>query len=367
MDQGKLTGAVFIDLQKAFDTVEHSVLLSKLPFYGVTGNELMWIESYLSGRFQYVHYDNVKSELQLVKFGVPQGSILGPLLFLIQINDLVKMVDGCRIQMYADDTVIYTSHRDIKVIENTLSTNMTVIKNWLDKNRLIINLKKGKTESMLFGTAKRLCSHSDLKVSLQGHLINFTSKYKYLGMHLDPSLCMSDHLEKVLKKATARIKLLARMRKSMSMLAAKSVYSAHVLPTILYCSTAVLKISDTMTQKFEKLQEKAQKIIYYQANQNRENRFCSILNQKKLKAACLIFKCLHGTSIPAFSSYAEEINHNYKTRNNNASLRLPLLRTEAARKSFWFQGPRCYNELPLEIRSLNSFVLFRSRLKEYYD
>ena len=90
---------------------------------------------------------------------------------------------------------------------------------------------------MLFGTAKRLCSHGDLKVSLQGHLINFTSKYKYLGMHLDPSLSMSDHLQKVLKKAMARINLLARMRKSMSMLAAKkSVYSAHVLSTILYCS-----------------------------------------------------------------------------------------------------------------------------------
>ena len=203
MDQGKLTGAVFIDLQKAFDTVEHSVLLSKLPFYGVTGNELMWIENFLSGRFQYVHYDDVKSELQLVKFGAPQGSILGPLLFFIQINDPSKIVDGCTVQMYADDTVIYTSHRDIKVIENTLSANMTVIKKWLDKNRLIINLKKGKTESMLFGTVKRLCSHGDLKVSLQGHLINFTSKYKYLGMHLDPSLSMSDHLQKVLKKAMA--------------------------------------------------------------------------------------------------------------------------------------------------------------------
>ena len=156
-------------------------------------------------------------------------------------------------------------------------------------------------------------------------------------MHLDPSLSMSDHLQNVLKKPMARINLLARMRKSMSILAAKSVYSAHVLPTILYCSTPVLNVSETMTQKFEKLREKAQKIIYYSANQNRENRFCSILNQKKFKAACLIFKCLQGTSIPAFSTYAEEISHNYKTRKNNASLRLPLLRTEAARKSFCFK------------------------------
>ena len=154
MDQGKLSGAVFIDLQKAFDTVEHSVLLSKLLFYGVAGNELIWLKNYLSRRFQYVHYDNVKSELQQVKFGVPQGSILGPLMFLIQINDLITKVIGCNVQMYADDTVIYTAHRDIKVIENTLSANMTVIKDWLGKNRLIINLKKGKTESMLFGTAK---------------------------------------------------------------------------------------------------------------------------------------------------------------------------------------------------------------------
>ena len=83
MDQGKLTGAVFIDLQTAFDTVEHSVLLSKLPFYGVTGNELMWIENYLSRRFQYVHHDNTKSELQRVRFGVPQGSILGRLMVVV--------------------------------------------------------------------------------------------------------------------------------------------------------------------------------------------------------------------------------------------------------------------------------------------
>ena len=99
MDQGKLPGAVFIDLQKAVDRVEHSVLLSKLPFYGVTGNELLWIERYLSGRFHYLHYDNLKSELQLVKCCVPRGLILGPLLFLIQIDDLIMKVDGCSVQV----------------------------------------------------------------------------------------------------------------------------------------------------------------------------------------------------------------------------------------------------------------------------
>ena len=171
---------------------------------------------------------------------------------------------------------------------------------------------------------------------------------------------MSDHFHKVLKTATSRIKLLARMRKAMSVFTAKSVYSAHILPTILYCSTPVLKISDTMAQKFNKLHEKARKITYYQANEGRENRFRSILNQKKLKTACLIFKCLRETSIPAFSSYAAEISHNYSTRNNNAALRLrlPLSRTEAARKTYLFRGPLCYNELPLEIRSLHSIVAF---------
>ena len=95
IDQGKMTGAVFIDLRKAFDTVEHKVLLSKLPLKGIVDRELDWITNYLSDQYQYVHYDGVKSDLELVKYGVPQGSILGPLLFLVQINDLVKSIKHC--------------------------------------------------------------------------------------------------------------------------------------------------------------------------------------------------------------------------------------------------------------------------------
>ena len=172
-------------------------------------------------------------------------------------------LNGCNIQLYADDTTIYTAHLDMTVIESILSANMDVIKDWLDKNSLIINLKKRKTKNMLFGTDKRLYSHNNLKVKMQGNVINFTDEYNYLGLHLDPLLSMSNDLNKMLRKTTGRIKLLARLGKSLSVLAAKVVYNEHVLPTLLYCSSPVLKISETMPQKFETFQHKVYKVIYH--------------------------------------------------------------------------------------------------------
>ena len=211
----------------------------------------MWIKSYLSNRYQYVQGGAAKSESRLVKYGVPQGSILGPLLFLIHINDLTMSVKTCNIQIYADDTVISFSHKDVSFLEEILTAEMTNIAKWLDNNRLIINLKQGKTESMLFGTANRLNSQSNLKVSMKERLINFVSGYKYFGVTLDPTLNMNDHLQKTLKNAAVRIRLLKRMRYSLSGFAAESVYKAIVLPKMLYCSTPVLKTSDTMVNKFD--------------------------------------------------------------------------------------------------------------------
>ena len=241
---------------------------------------------------------------------------------------------------------------------------MNNVSKWLDKNRLIINLNKGKTESLLFGTAKRLSSKDLMEVYMNEKLIKVADGYKYLGVWLEPTLNMNEHLRRVLRKANARVKLLSRVRDSLSVFAAKAVYNSFILPTMLYCSTPVVKVSDKMLKKFESFQNRAQKVIYGLQEDNRCG-LISINNQKKMKVAIQMCKCRQGTSIPALRKYADNIDHQHETRSNKSLLRLPLVKTETAKRSLYFQGPYCFNELPREIRSLESIVAFKSKLREH--
>ena len=135
MDRGFLTGAVFVDLRKAYD---HSRVLSKVPLYGINGEELTWFESYLFDRKQYVHFDGVESATQ---------SILGPLLFtLLLINDIDLQPNHCEIILYADDVVIYCAHKNCDNIASQLNADIDQVAQWLVKNKLVVNLKRTKTE-----------------------------------------------------------------------------------------------------------------------------------------------------------------------------------------------------------------------------
>ena len=246
-DCGKATGAVFIDLSKAFDTVSHSVLLNKLSLYGIQDTELQWFMDFLFLRKQKVQYNGVLSEPSPVFTGVPQGSILGPLLFLIHFNDVHKPLQLSRIITYADDTVIFTSASDFDAIQSSLSEDINRLSSWFRENELIINLKKGKTEVMLFGTAKRLSLFHgrQLNLTVNGSSINSTTTYKYLGVHLDPTLNLETHFNETYKKAAGRVNLLRRIRSSIDLLSAERIYSAMIMPVFTYCGSTGLGWSDT--------------------------------------------------------------------------------------------------------------------------
>ena len=159
-DKGNYTGMVVLDLQKAFDTVNHTILLGKLRAVGLAESSIKWFDSYVTGRNQVVDIDGVHSEPREVTCGVPQGSILGPLLFLVYVNDMVSAVN-CKLLLYADDSALMVSHRDVKFIQERLGLELEAVNDWLIDNKLSLHL--GKTESILFVSKRKLAKHSELK------------------------------------------------------------------------------------------------------------------------------------------------------------------------------------------------------------
>ena len=153
-DNNMLTGAIFIDLTKAFDMVDHYLLLDKLHAIGLSESSLLWFNSYLHHRYQCVSLHGTQSDFMLMEKGIPQGSSLGPLLFSIFINDIPQAFSDCQILLYADDTVVYTSGSNIFQIQSLLQLHFDYIQKWLSSNKLLLNKKK--SYNMLFGTRQKL-------------------------------------------------------------------------------------------------------------------------------------------------------------------------------------------------------------------
>ena len=261
MDNGLLTGAIFLDLSKAFDTVSHSFLLSKLPSYGIIGNELSWFESYLFNRKQHVLYDGCLSNEFPVYRGVPQGSILGPTLFLLHLDDIDRCLCHCKIVKYADDTVIYATEKDSEPIQKKLNVDISKVYNWLTSNDLSLNLKNGKTETTIFGTSPRIKKTTPLDIKINGTRLNQTTSYKYLGVHLDSTLALNEIFKSKYKKLSSRLRLLSKLRPNLTFQAAKKIYISIVVPVFTYCEIVNLNLSRTSTEKLERIHQRAISII----------------------------------------------------------------------------------------------------------
>ena len=245
-------GAVLLDLSKAFDTLNHAILIDKLESYGICGVELRWFQDYLFNRSQRVSYDNMLSEKSEVYCGVPQGSILGPLLFIVYFNDFVTCLKHSKVTIYADDTVVYVAGKDTYIIESRLSSDMQSISKWCEINQLILNLGKGKIESMLLEQRKPYLNSQILcilhiTVALL-HLHYCTVKYKYLGIEITPTLNMNLHANCSFQKACDRLRLLRKIRPLLTPTAAENIYRSTIIPILTYCGN-LLYISNKTANK----------------------------------------------------------------------------------------------------------------------
>ena len=358
MDNSKLTGAIFIDLSKAFDTISHNSILEKLPNYGITGRKWSFFADYFN-RWQHVSYKSALSTNKSIFCGVPQGSILGPILFLLHFNEIEKQLDKCKILMYADDTEIYYHHNDIKTIEKTLLNDFNQISNWMEDNELILNLKKGKTEVTIFGTKSRLSNVDQINVMYWGNTINCTESYKYLGVNLDPTLNLGNHFHDIYKNVSSRIRLLHRICPQLTAAAAARVYQALIVPIITYCSLKNFFCQPYSAKLLELLGIRARNIIKYKVH-----KFLTIQQLHHKILSSTVHKALNG-ELPCYDyNYFDVISHQIPTRNNKYLLRVLKIKLQSTRKTFYFDGAIKYYKLPLQLRSISERKTFFKKLND---
>ena len=178
-DKGMFTGAIFLDLKKAFDTVHHGTLINKLSKSGINGPELDWFKSYLSEHYQVCKINEEQSDMLPILFGVPQGSILGPLLFSLYVNDLPCHVNKnqAKICLYADDTAIFARSEEVCQVARVLTEEMRKVAQWLYKNKLTLNVKK--TKVMLFGSTVKIAQNTEaFAVKIQKNILEQVNSFK---------------------------------------------------------------------------------------------------------------------------------------------------------------------------------------------
>ena len=256
IDNGLVNGVIFIDLKKAFDTIDHEILINKLECYGVDCSALGWFKSYLSDRKQRCFVNDTLSSSRSYTYGVPQGSIIGPLLFLVYINDLPNCMNDGLARMYADDTNITFHSHDLSELEDAVNAELINLNTWLQSNKLSLNIAK--TELMVIGPRQRLATFSetnDLNVFVDNEKIKKVQSTKSLGLTIDEHLTWKNHSIKT------GISALKRVRPFINRETAVKAYRGLVEPYFTYCSPVWDGIGLKLGEKLQKLQNRAARVM----------------------------------------------------------------------------------------------------------
>ena len=260
LDDGNFSVGVFIDLQKAFDTVDHEILLSKLNHYGVRGTANNWFRSYLTNRKQFVTINGVDSTPRVMSFGVPQGSVLGPLLFLIYINDLYLSVKYSTARHFADDTCLLIQNKSPKRLKKLLNQDLKFLNQWLQANKISLNASK--TEILIFKHRNKPLNY-DLKIKLNGKRL-YPSKYvKYLGVLIDNQLSWNYHVKSLVPKLSRANGMLSKIRHYVTPESLRSIYFAIFSSLMTYGAHVWAQNPSQIIKRVMKLQDKSLRIINF--------------------------------------------------------------------------------------------------------
>ena len=374
-DDKKVSVIALLDLSAAFDTIDHEILIQRLKDdFGFNGNVLSWFASYLNERTQCVKINNVFSTDVTLPYGVPQGSVLGPLLYTLYTAPLGKLIKNYDLNyhFYADDTQLYLSIEPSNVHDLifTLEQCIEDVKNWMHVNKLKLN--DDKTEAILINPKKYEIDNDHLSIGEEK--VKFANYAKNLGVYIDENLSMNCHITNISKAVYLEIRKLKHMSKFVNESSLKTLATSFVLSRLDYCNALFKNMNNYQFDKLQRLQNFAAKVVLGKSIYDHvtpcliELHWLPVKFRVDYKIAVLTFKCLNGLA----PQYLSDLIQLYVPSRSLRSASQNLLKTKVTKfktlgdRSFSFTAPSIWNSLPFDLRCEKSIDSFKKKLKTHY-
>ena len=347
LDEKEYLLGMFLDLSKAFDTVDHKILLHKLEHYGIRGNIHKWFISYLANRKQFVEVNSVKSDVLGISHGVPQGSILGPLLFLLYINDLPNISESLYFLIFADDTNVFLRHKCKNRLQDQMNSEISKLALWMKINKLSLNINKSK--AMLFTNKNE---PNNLIIKIEDTNIEFVTQTMFLGVILDNKLKWENHIHYITNKIAKVAGVFNKIKYNIFKKTFISLYYALVNPYLTYCNIIWGSTFKTHLNKLVIVQKRVLRIMFNRKYRDhtemlfRESRILNINQLYIYEVCCFMYRYCNNKLPSVFDSMFSRIYnvHSYQTR-NNVNFVIPYCRTDLRKRSVLYNGPYYYNNL----------------------
>ena len=370
LDEKHIVCCAFLDLRKAFDSLDHVILLQRLAALGVTHTSLKWFQNYLSDRYQRVKNVGIYSDWGTVTGGIPQGNALGPLLFLVYVNDMPLQISNGRLLQFADDTALICSGSSFGEVALCMNDQLVHLCGWITQSKMQLNCNKS---SVMWFSMKPICTAALPTVSVNNTVLKIVSHHKYLGVVYDDKLQWSSHIDKVCKSMSYYLYMIGSHRTSLTHSVSKMLVELLVLSRMRYAiSTWGPALQQKYISRLQRMQNRGVRLSFHLKKYDHVSshrlglRWLSVQDQiKQSTLSCMYRQCHYRTCLKLDPPIQFGSRHSYFTRTNKHFANITRFSTAFGQKGFRYKGTTWWNALPSDFYQIPAHTTFVRGLQDY--